>query len=641
MSSVLVGIFSPGKSADSSAVRRALGADPSGELASGPLSVAWSAGSAVAAPLTVVLTGSVRNLHAIAGQLGAEPGIAPERLLAIAFERWGDGALTRLRGNFVVAVWNETAKKGLVAVDQLGAASLFLHESNGGFAFASEIRNLVRLLDRAPGPDSAAVVQWLVAGSLQRGQTLLEGVKRLEGGQLVRLDDRGWELARYWSPSYSPPLQLEQEELAGSLRIHLERAVGERLARSGRTGVLLSGGLDSSTVAAFANRAQGPGGVSAYSFVFPEHAEVDESALIDELVSTIGIDSDRTPVRVSSSLRSALEFQRAWELPAASPTLFFNLPLLRRAATEGVSVMLDGEGGDELLGCSPYLIADYLRGGHVYRAARLARRLPGVGRTPSRRLLWSLTRRYGIRGAAPYSFHSLARTLRGPSRYAPNWLRAESAKLYVDVRGEWDWKRRSGPRWWAFLSDLLITWRELGGVHDFLRRRAQLAGLESRHPLLDDLDLIEFVLRLPPDLAYDPELNRPFARAALEGIVPDAIRLRAEKSDFSPLLVDSMSEHDHAIVAELLTCPQAETAAYARPDRIHQLVNVPSERRNIAWAWQVWRLATTECWLRSQSDSGFAGRVLEQMTDEPAGPRDGRLSSGAVRPRAARREQIS
>ena len=168
--------------------------DPSGELASGPLSVAWSAGSAVAAPLTVVLTGSVRNLHAIAGQLGAEPGIAPERLLAIAFERWGDGALTRLRGNFVVAVWNETAKEGLVAVDQLGAASLFLHESNGGFAFASEIRNLVRLLDRAPGPDSAAVVQWLVAGSLQRGQTLLEGVKRLEGGQLVRLDDRGWEL---------------------------------------------------------------------------------------------------------------------------------------------------------------------------------------------------------------------------------------------------------------------------------------------------------------------------------------------------------------------------------------------------------------------------------------------------------------
>ena len=149
--------------------------DPSGELASGPLSVAWSAGSAVAAPLTVVLTGSVRNLHAIADQLGAEPGIAPERLLAIAFERWGDGALTRLRGNFVVAVWNETAKKGLVAVDQLGAASLFLHESNGGFAFASEIRNLVRLLTELRDPISAAVVQWLVAGSLQRGQTLLEG----------------------------------------------------------------------------------------------------------------------------------------------------------------------------------------------------------------------------------------------------------------------------------------------------------------------------------------------------------------------------------------------------------------------------------------------------------------------------------
>ena len=241
----------------------------------------------------------------------------------------------------------------------------------------------------------------------------------------------------------------------------------------------------------------------------------------------------------------------------------------------------------------------------------------------SRRLLWSLTRRYGIRGAAPYSFHSVARTLRGPSRYAPNWLRAESAKLYVDARGEWDWKRRSGPRWWAFLSDLLITWREVGGVHDFLRRRAQLAGLESRHPLLDDLDLIEFVLRLPPDLAYDPELSRPFARAALEGIVPDAIRLRAGKSDFSPLFVDSMSEHDHAIVAELLTGPQAETAAYARPERIHQLVNVPSERRNIALGLagleardhRVLAALAIGFWLRrarARSDDGRAGRTTRR-----------------------------
>jgi len=150
------------------------------------------------------------------------------------------------------------------------------------------------------------------------------------------------------------------------------------------------------------------------------------------------------------------------------------------------------------------------------------------------------------------------------------------------------------------------------------------------------------VLRLPPDLAFDPELNRPFARAAVTGLVPDAVRLRGAKSDFSPLFVESMSAHDHAVVTELLTGRQAETAAYAHPERIRDLVDVATERRNIAWAWQVWRLATTECWLRSLSDPGFAGRLLEQLADGPAAGRpDGRLSRGAARGRAARHEQIS
>jgi hypothetical protein len=222
---------------------------------------------------------------------------------------------------------------------------------------------------------------------------------------------------------------------------------------------------------------------------------------------------------------------------------------------------------------------------------------------------------YGLRGAAPQALHSAVRTLRGPGRYAPDWLRAESAKQYVEARGEWNWKRLAGPRWWAFLSDLLITWRERGGVHDFLRRRAHLAGLESRHPLLDDVDLIDFVLRLPPDLAFDPELNRPFARAAVKGLVPDGIRLRGAKSDFSPLFVEAVSGHDYARAAELLTGRGVEIAAYARPERIQGVLDTPSACRNVSWAWQVWRLATTECWLRSQSDSGFADSLLQRDAD--------------------------
>jgi len=582
------------------------------ELVSRPLALAWVGSALPPGPLAVVLGGQVRNLPALRAQLGAGPEHDAEHVLALAFDRWGEQMVGRLRGGFALLVWDPAARRGLLAVDQLGAGSLFLHEAPGRLTFATEIRDLVRLLPGYPAPDDRGVVQWIVDGYLEPGQTLLQGVRRLEGGHLVRLEGETWHTARYWAPRYVSPEGVARAELSAEVRSELERAVRERTADDAPIGVLVSGGLDSSTVAAIARRVDPHRAVRAYSLVFPDHPDADESALIEQVTSALDIPSVQTSIRGGGALPAALEFQRAWEVPAVSPTLVFNLPLLRRAAGQGVKVILDGEGGDELFGCSPYLIADRLRKGDVRGALALARRVPGVGPAPSRRLLWSLTREYGLKGAAPHALHRIARTVRRAEHYAPDWLTHESARRYVSARDEWAWKRGSGPGWWSFLSDLLTCGRERMGAHDFLRRRAQLAGLESRHPLLDDLDLIELVLRLPPGLAFDPELNRPFVRTAVADLLPATIRLRGAKSDFSPLFVDSLSGPDRALTVELLTQRQAEIRAYARPDRVRAVLETPRDRRSVAWAWQVWRLVTTECWLRSQSDPGFPGRTLEE-----------------------------
>jgi asparagine synthase (glutamine-hydrolysing) len=609
---IVAGVFGGDAPARCSAARRSLEAEGAHELVSPPLACAWTGSALPSGPRAVVLAGRVRNLPALAKELGTAREEEAEHVLALAFDRWGEQMLGRLRGGFALVAWDPDTSRGLLAVDQLGAASLFLHEASGQLTFATEMRNLVRLLPGHPAPDPASVAQWIVDGYLERGCTLLQGIRRLEGGHFLRLGDGGWRTVRYWAPGYVPPERSAEATLAAELHSQLGRAVRERMAAGGSTGVLLSGGLDSSTVAAVASRVdRAPGAVRAYSLVFPDHPEADESALIEHATSALGIPSVQTPVRAGGALSAALEFQRAWELPALSPTLVFNVPLLRRAADEGVKVVLDGEGGDELFGCSPYLVADRLRRGDVRGALALVRRLPGVGLAPSHRLLWSLARKYGLRGAAPYALHRAVRRVRRAGRYAPGWLTPDSARLYLDARDNWAWKLRSGPRWWAFLSDLLTSGRERMGAHDFLRRRAQLAGLETRHPLLDDLDLIEFVLCLPPDLAFDPELNRPFVRAALAPLLPDAIRLRGAKSDFSPLFVDALSGADRALTDDLLASANAEIWSYARRDRVRALVETPPDRRTVTWAWQVWRLATTECWLRSQSDARFAERMLE------------------------------
>jgi asparagine synthase (glutamine-hydrolysing) len=135
--------------------------------------------------------------------------------------------------------------------------------------------------------------------------------------------------------------------------------------------------------------------------------------------------------------------------------------------------------------------------------------------------------------------------------------------------------------------------------------------VEGEHPFLDDLDLVELVLRLPPESAFDPRFDRPLLREAVAGLVPDDVRLRRGKSYFDALFQESLSGVDHDAIARLLG-PGAETAALVDPARVReQLVEAPTERRGGRWAWTLWRLTMLECWLRSQSDPGFAERVLE------------------------------
>jgi asparagine synthase (glutamine-hydrolysing) len=361
--------------------------------------------------------------------------------------------------------------------------------------------------------------------------------------------------------------------------------------------------------------------------VHPDHPDVNESGWIDRVTSFLDVPVERLEVRGGSALAAALEYQLAWEVPAGTAMLAFNAPLLRRAAADGVGVLLDGEGGDELLGCSEYVVADRVRRLDLRGAVSLAGRLPGAGVDPGARFLWALLREFGLRGAAPHGLHQRLRRLR-PSRYAPRWLQPEAAAEYVELRDDWAWKRLDGPPSWRYLADLLTDGRERLGVHDLLRRRATLAGIASSHPLLEDLELVELVLRLPPELQLDPVLTRPLAREAMAGLLPDDVRLRPDKVDFTVLVVESLSGPDRPTVEDLLGRRDAEVLTYVRPESVRSLLDTPPSRRSAEWARVLSRLATTEAWLRSQADPKLSSRLLDGLSASGPSPRaDGRGAS--------------
>jgi asparagine synthase (glutamine-hydrolysing) len=575
-------------------------------LVAGPVPPAGAGGQ------RCLLAGTLFNAGELAAELGLDPGVGTEALLDAAYARHGAELPGRLRGNFVLLVHDPASELLLLACDQLGGRSVFFTAAGRGLLFATEVHLLLRLLPTRPAPDEPALVQWLAETSLPEGRTLYRGVERLGGGRMLRAQRGSIAVHSYWRPRFREPAAVSRAGAAAAARETMETAVSRQLPRGGRVGVLLSGGLDSSSVAALAQRsASPPTSLQAYSAVFPDHASIDEAPLIEAAASGLGLGRTSVTVRGGSMLAGALEYLDRWELPLPAPNHFLWQPLLERAVADGTTHVLDGEGGDELWRFSPYLVADRLLAGRPLGAMRTVRAMLGEERYRGWRPALPYLRTYGLKGAFPPGPHRLVRGLHSADRYAPAWFTPRSAELLFEHRDPWAWKRLGGPRWWSFLADLLTGVRERLGVGDYLRHRAAMAGLGSRHPLID-LDLVEFALGLPPELAIDPQQERPLLREAMTGLIPDQIRLRPGKSYFTALFGDCLGGRDLGLVRQLLT-DSPEVGAYVDLDAVRrELLEPDADRRGATWPWSVWRLVTAECWLRLQRDEDVAAALLEQ-----------------------------
>ncbi|HEU4978590.1 MAG TPA: asparagine synthase-related protein, partial [Solirubrobacteraceae bacterium] len=301
-------------------------------------------------------------------------GDVPERTAALAFERDGERALPALGGRFALLLWDRARAAGVLARDPLGHRSVFYTRAGADLLVASELRALLELLPSTPGPDEVSVAHWLAGTGVPVGRTLYAGVRRLPPGSLLRVGED--EPQRWWSPAPGEgPSEAQAPEF---LRTAMASAVERALAGAERPAVLLSGGFDSGSIAALA------GAPATYSGVFPDHPGVDESAAIAATTAHVGAHGSERRFEDASALAACAEFLLEHHVPPASPNGFVWRPLIRGAAADGITRMLDGEGGDELFGCAPFLIADALRAGRPDRALALARSLPGMGPRPRR-----------------------------------------------------------------------------------------------------------------------------------------------------------------------------------------------------------------------------------------------------------------
>jgi asparagine synthase (glutamine-hydrolysing) len=553
----------------------------------GALTLAWTRGIAhtplQGRRLLCWLDGRIYNQPDLVDELGLPADTDAPALLAEGYAARGAPLLERLRGDFSLLLWDPAAGTGILARDQLGGRALYLHRSGGVVTFATELANLVELLPSRPPPDEVAVAHWLLPSVLPEERTLFAGIEEVPPATCLTLGRDGVTARRYWAPRFEQRRGLSLAESSAQTRELLTRAVERRAGPAEASGVLLSGGIDSASIAGIScsQLAEERRPRRAYSAVFPGFPEIDEGALIASVAAHNGLVATAIETEPGGLLAAAAPYIETWGTPPPTPNLSFLRPLLDRAAAEGVRFLQDGEGGDAVFWYSAPLLAERVRHGRLLSAWSLAGSFPEYGVPTTWRTRVAQLRQWGRR--------------RDFSPSAQPWLAVDPSLL---ERREPE-PLAAGPAWWtAKVAGILGPGSRM--AHDTTRRNGALSGIEPRHPLLD-VDLIEGVLSFPPELAFERRFNRPVLREAVTGLVPDEARLRPYKSNFDPVIVAGM-DADLPLVEALLG-PGAHVGAYTDRTALTAHLAAPPQplgaRR--AWAMSLWYLATMECWLRLQA----------------------------------------
>lgn len=422
--------------------------------------------------------------------------------------REGERMVERLRGMFAFCIWDEAEQTALLARDPLGIKPLYVHESQGRLAFASELRALTGSGLFKPTLDGAAVQGFFETGTVPEPLTLAKEVRMLEAGHVLVWKAGASSRRRYWRLQFGAafegdPVRHVHEALLDSVLHHFVSDVP--------VGVFLSGGIDSTAILALANEA-GHRGIGSFSITVDDPA-ADEGEVARRTARHFG--SDHHEMRLDAEVARGVftEFLEHTDQPSIDGLNTFTVSALARR--HGMKVVLSGLGGDELFGgYASFTQIPRMLGLHHWLS-----RVPGLPMLlghggPRHRRLADFLR-------SPGSVEDAFASLRGI------FSRAEAAALTGWILG------KRGPG-----ADAAALSREAGGraatvldqvseleLTRYMRNQllrdsdvmSMAHGLELRVPLVDRV-LVEKVAQVPAALRFRP--NKGLLTAAVPG-VPD------------------------------------------------------------------------------------------------------------------------
>lgn len=542
--------------------------------------------------------------------------VSDSEFILRAYAKWGEACPEHLLGDFAFALWDKKQKKLFCARDHFGVKPFYYHHApKEFFAFATEIKALWEL-PVSREIDEAWVGEYLAPMPYDATITAYRDVRRLPPAHALTLDDAGMRLRPYWALDAKRELRLGSDgEYAERFRELFTEAVSCRLRSVFPVAAMLSGGLDSSSVACVAEKILDESNpLLTFSNVFDEVPKCDERPFIEAVLSQGNYKSHYLQADRIGALSNADEITLFHDEAWAGPGVFAFFELGKAVQAQGARVLLDGHGGDEVVS------QGYLRVKELARRNKwmtLSRELKGVSKIYGEslsKLLWLCVRNYKIvpliSGDKWFikGLRLVWRTARGRRRTKP-----VAVTEWHDLLNA-DFVRRSKLEDRFAASQESDPWRaqtERESQYRILNQAAQPAAfeeaaqscgglnLELRYPFYDKR-LVEFCLSLPSDQKLCGGWPRIILRRAMKGILPEQVRWRTDKTDFLPNTSRALLKLDAERLKKVVSGFEA-IDGYVNIDFIRNIYqrlssDAPARPQEVL---MLWRVVTFSLWLRS------------------------------------------
>ena len=548
------------------------------------------------AQLALVFDGRVDNRDELLDALAAPPAATDADLVLRAYERWGEDCPARILGDFAFALWDARRRQLFCARDYLGARPFYYYADAKLFLCGSELSQILAGAGRAWEINEGLVGECLAANVASREETLYRNVWRLTPGHWLRVGPERLEKRCYWDFSAIRRVRYRRDDdYAEHFAEIFQAAVRCRLRAVGPVGAHLSGGLDSSSVVSVAHALTQDAAqdLATFSMLFPARPETDESEYIEQTANRLRIKPHLLYPGVVSNDWYTSQAQLYLSLPGY-PNGALGNTIRETARRQGIRVILTGNGGDEWFSGARLLWAELLQEGHLrelldeVRGARLQSGLAATGNQLLRQGFWPLM---------PGFVHELKQRLTRRETTPPGLVPDFARRINLA-------ERLRVPR--ARLRGLTVAQQAvyqqgvcgpLAHGYELEARFAAAYGLEERHPFLDRR-VAEFALGLPEEQRRNSETYKRVLRHAMRGRLPEEVRQRRAKADFSHVFPETLrAVWPAGLPDQLEVCkagwvdPAATRSAYRALQEGYQS-GASGYTKNMWWLWMVYSVET-------------------------------------------------